>query len=113
MAINFDAKLGEQVAQAMSGIVNGAMQNTVVSAFEIVKSLGEDNPIVEGQKAHLREYEAIFNDQLVKNTNDFLAGCAGFSELANIVNSVATAKLAPVDDMGSISENNYDAAKHL
>ena len=111
--LRLDPKLGEEVAETITNILNGQLQQSVVDAYDVSKQIGDDNPIVEQVGALCRQYETTFNEELVPRANKVRDNNMAYSNMARIFNSYSVAKVADAADMGTVKDNNYDAATNL
>lgn len=109
----FDPKKGQEAADALVSVCNGSAVESIVSLYGIVKSLGEDNPIVDTPAADLKKIEAYFNEEFVPAANAIQGHFMEYAELAAMIQSTEAAKVAEGEDMGQIGDTTYDAAKNL
>lgn len=113
MAIQFDAKKGQQAADELVSIMNGDFAASVVELYGTVRKLGEDNPIVDAPCNVLKEIEAYFNDEIVPAANSIQGHFMEYAEAANAINNAQAAKTAAGEEVGAIGDTTYDAAKNL
>lgn len=110
--LNLDKKLAEQACEAVTSILNGDAMECIVTAYQTSKGIGEDNPLVEHVADTFKSFQTFFNDELVPITNKIHTNMEAFGDLAEYFNKLTFAK-ATAGDVGTVEDNNYDAAKDL
>lgn len=113
MAIQFDAKKGQQAADELVSIMNGEFAASVVELYSTVKKMGEDNPIVDAPCAVLRKVEAYFNEEIVPAANAIQGHFMEYAETSNLINNTQAASVADGEEVGAIGDTTYDAARGL
>lgn len=109
----FKPGVAEQAAETLSSILNGELQNSVINAWNICKNMGEDNPLVETLGTSLKDYEAKFNDELLPLATRLKDNFFANEEFVKRFNSLSVATVSKDVDLGTVQDNNYDAAAHL
>lgn len=109
----FDPKKGQEAADSLVAVCNGSAVESIVNLYGIVKSLGEDNPIVDVPAADLKKIETYFNEEFVVAANTIQGHFMEYAELAALIQNTEAAAVADGEEMGQIQDTTYDAAKNL
>ena len=109
----FDPKKGQEAAETLVAVCNGKAQDQIVELYQLVKSLGEGNPVVDDPMKVLRQAADYFNDEFVPCANKIKGHFEEYSELASAILAVDSAKVAAGEDMGQVADTTYDAAAML
>ena len=110
---NFDPVKAQALSEVCGSILNGEMTQTVVEIYNCCKTLGEDMPVIQALSSACKEYQEMFNGNLVPCTNSYIGNICNFTDYAKYVTNMTAGATAKVDDMGQIAEQTYDAAKNL
>lgn len=113
MELNLDPKLAQEAAEAIVNACNGRAQEVIVVAWQIAQQAGEDNPLVEGLRAVIKDYEVFYNEQLVPAANALKDNMEQYGVFANAINNMTVAKVAAAEDIGRVDSAEYDAASDL
>ena len=109
----FDPKLSAEAVEAITAFATGDAQAVLQESWDIIRQLGEDNPIVDGAKGQLLKVQEHFNDQFVVINNKVRENLLAYEDTAKMINTYAVAGPKDAGDFGSVQDNNYDAAKNL
>lgn len=109
----FDPKKGQEAAEVLVSVCNGKAQDQIVELYQLIKSLGEGNPVVDAPCAVLRQAADYFNDEFVPSSNKIKGHFEEYSELSAAILATESAKVASGEDMGQVADTTYDAAAVL
>jgi len=113
MALNLDPKLAQEAAESVVGVMNGSAQECIVEAWQIAQQAGEGNPVVDGLRQPIKDYEGFYNEQFAPAANRLKENMEAFGEFATFINNAALGKVAAAEDIGHIDGNEYDVAHDL
>lgn len=113
MALNMDPKFGQQAAETIVVLLNGEAREVVVDAYQLARTVGEDNPAVEHLDKMFKDYEVFFNDQMMPAVNKIKDNFLANSDLATYFNNLDFANVQAAEEVGTVEDANYDAAKDL
>ena len=111
--IVLDPAKGKEAADTLVSVLNGSAQESIVTLYSIVKTLGEGLPIVDAPVADLKKAEAYFNEEFAPAARKLQDHFMEFTDLATYMNNLQAATVADGEEVGSIADTTYDAAMHL
>ena len=114
MALNIDAgKRLEELAPALHSVMNGDFAMAVTGIFETAKHCGDDVALVDGMKEQCMNFQNFFNDEAAPAINKFVGNTEGLQALLDTIKNQAINVKKASADVGTVHDNNYDAAKNL
>lgn len=111
--IKFDPQKGHQAAEMLAAVCNGDAQTCVVELYQIVKSMGEGNPVVDAPIASLKKIESYFNEEFVPYANKVKDHFMEYAELSELILKTQAAATKAGEAMGQVEDSTYNAAKVL
>lgn len=109
----FDPKKGQEAADTLVSVCNGKAQEQIVGLYQLVKSLGEGNPVVDAPCAVLHQAADYFNEEFVPAANKIKDHFGEYAELSAAILATESAKVAAGEEMGQVADTTYDAAAML
>lgn len=108
----FDAKAAETLAEDVTSVCNGTLLEKFMESFNIVNQCGD----IEGVDAVRKNYmrcQDYWNETIVPKMNVMHGNLLQDAELAKYLQAMEFAAGTLQEDIGSVEERDYDAAKDL
>ena len=114
MALNFDPQKAQEAISMVHEITKGDTLELVRQLYGKFKEAGEGTDVIDTPLRTLQDMADNYNNEFVPKASKILANLEGFEELAKYVSSMSGNDIKAQDsDVGTVQDNNYDAAMHL
>lgn len=113
MATVFNPALAQEAVSSLQSLTSGRIMSSMQDLYKVLKELGEGNDVVETPARRLMDTQDYYNTNCVPAYNKIIKNFEGFEELSKYVNSLTAAAAPQGEDIGTVKEASYDAARNL
>lgn len=111
--VNLDPQKGVELAEILTKFCDHEVQEVAQQIYDAMRSLGDDNHIVDELKAKMARFQDEYNNNVVPASTSMKAAFEEFTDVAEHVSKLAINTSVKATDVGTVGAGQFDAARNL
>ena len=111
--VHLDPEKGTELAEILTKFCDQEVQEVAQTIYDAMKSLGEDNHIVEELKAKMGKFQDNYNQSLVPASASMKTAFEEFTDVAESIAKLGIDTGVASSSVGTITSGQFDAARSL
>lgn len=110
---NLNPNVGTELADGISYILNGALQEELANFVGAMRNLGEGTAVYDAMKDIMMRIQNKYNDEVVPAMKKCNESFLQFTNMAEYVNKLQAGNSVKDVEIKAVGDNNYDACLGL
>lgn len=114
MAImNIKPEVGVELATSMNQLLNGQVLDTIAEAFAAAKEVAGESTMMDSIQANFQKLQNYYNNDVLGNVHQLQQGLQEYTDYATFLTKVQAADSVQEQDVGGVTQNQYDACASI